>query len=242
MIEFISRQIQLENVEGYKLIRMINTFEGGVNYLDLQEMADHGLISNEWAEIILNLILTQTTPKQNEELKESSLHSKDENRAKKLTKFVSALKPGNYFWFKIVMAKEDLPIFESAESVRDFLYQKIDLDLLSLEFKKIEYLATLSLSLLQKLKRTNIYNEKIIENSAVSYYGIWKYSSKNTIYNDFINQVSKIEYLDDEKSYNNSKDLEIVFNPHKKNAGNVFNLSFFKEFLANQGKLTQHKN
>ena len=234
--------MKTENLLGYEVFLATNSFVGGLSYFDFKELGRLGFISEDWARVLLELIHQTKPPEQKEpailEGDPANIQRRQERRKKhshKLT-FIQVFKPGHYFWLRITARKNGNLQFQTIGAVRTALYRQPDPQLQMAELNNMEYMALLSLSLIFQAKKTYVWNEKILENSAMSEHGIWKFSDKNPIYLKFKEGDGLINYITGEESRINARELRFIFNAHELNFRNCLSLPLLKQLCAKTGK------
>lgn len=107
--------------------------------------------------------------------------------------------PGNYFWITVSKeaAKENTLHYEPANFVTRFVDKHMQLEECSFHLRKLKYMTLLAQSIVNRLKAVYYYHEKLIEQSAISEYGIWHYSEDNTFYKEYIKEKRNLTYVDE---------------------------------------------
>ena len=240
MIIFFYRQIKKDNPEGFKLIIQISSFPSGVSSRELEEINQESGLN--WKQLLSTLLQSQNestnlpkSPLDREISSPDTPSSKPRsNKLRTRTHFSnSTFRPGHYFWLEIMNPREEL-IFRPVEIVRTVLYENIYPELVRAEFEKLKSMAGIAVAFLDNVKAIHAYLEKMIENSAICKYGLWRYES------DFYQKISKrskhiISFNDPSQPTQTLKDLQSAFERHDSNFRSCYNLALLQRMIGGEG-------
>ena len=144
---------------------------------------------------------------------------------------ISTFRPGHYFWLEIMNPQEEELIFRPVEIVRTVLYENIYPELVRAEFEKLESMASIAVAFLDNVKAIHAYLEKMVENSAICKYGLWRYES------DVYQKISKrskhiISFNDPSQPTQTVKDLQSAFERHDSNFRSCYNLALLQRMIT----------
>ena len=192
----------------YELFIFICLFPAGLAYQDLEMLEIQKKIPPNWKYILLSFLTAKvnfddhvTTPGETPGLNVTEI---DRN----------SFKPDNYIWITIDKNPNNNDIyFVPTQFLTRYIENHLIEDCLEANIKKLEYIALLSLAIIEKAKLNYEYNEKLIEFSMVSHYGIWEIGERKyfDLYNDR-NQILYIKNLPYDQT-----NLKKCFQSHKSN-------------------------
>lgn len=169
------------------MVTFICLFPSGLSYQDMEELSLQGRIPSNWKSILISYLQAKKQP---EKLQAADDEQTDEEKQLERSDF----KPNNYIWINIL--KDPLTneiYFVPTQFVSRYIENNLKEDSYRQGIKKLEYIAILSLAMIEKAKANYDYNEKLIEFSSVSYYGIWR-PSQGRIFNVYSDN-NQIIYL-----------------------------------------------
>lgn len=175
-----------------------------------------------------------------EEEEEEKQEAEDDFPQAQPVRDVDVLKPGNYFWTVITKANHDTLYYQPAQFVNKYIDKKLKPEVVHLELRKLQYLTLISLSLIKRIKRINLYHEKLCENSSVSNHGIWTPNQNNTLYCKFIKDNRKLTYIDYPKEGADAFDLpriKKVFEFHESNFLSCIDAESIQMIIQTDGSL-----
>jgi len=153
----------------------------------MEELAHQERIPHNWQRLLISLLRRKQSLESSKVLDEET-PTGDETITK------SVFKPDNYIFLNITKDPTDEEIyFVPTQFVSRFIENNLIHEAYELAIRKLEYMTLLSLALIEKLKANFAYNEKLVEFSTVSTYGIWKIP-ENRLFNVY-SKKNKINYL-----------------------------------------------
>ena len=215
LILFQNRNIQEKQPEVYELIILLCLFPAGLSYQDLEELANHKKIPNNWTQILYDFL--EISP-------ESANQNDTSSIPKKITRkdFIS----NTYIWINVNKDPVDEEIwFVPSEFLTNYIEKNIlrTPEIAQHYLKMLEYMALLSTGIIEKAKSNYDYIENILECSAISTYGIWKPHQ--------IKETNRLQYL---RNHGFSFDkLKSLFNHHEVNFFNCLKLTNLLQIQQN---------
>jgi len=225
----------------YQIIVITCLFPGGLSFLDLEELASLGRISTNWKELLYAFLRTkslcnqylsqmpedqQTIPfEEKYKLIQQTLEDKN---VKKIGR--EDFKADNYIWVNI--NKDPLTgevWFVPTQFIIKFTERNLVQCCSHYTFKKLEYMALLSMGLIDKIKKVYGYHEKLMEFSAVSTYGLWRLKSPEL---GLTNPENRVKYLDGPE-YDFEK-LKTWFSCHESNFFSCFDLEGLNRIMSDK--------
>lgn len=242
---FLFSEIQTENQQGFDFIMRIGVYPGGLMVWDLRDLAKFELIPENWIEIFTKLLpeSQESAPGskhdsflENKSIELSSLSLNLKKGRSKKTEFQLPFNTGDYLWIQITkMPNNEGLFFKPIQAVNVFLYKKLQQEIREAEMKKLEYLTLLSLFLLDKLRGSSAYSERLLENSAVFRHGLWTIRETNTFYVKHVKDRAQILPFAEERGLKTPKEIQNFYNIHEQNLSSCLNLSVIKSCLEQKG-------
>lgn len=199
----------------YTLLMLLGLFPQGLAYQDLMELEVMNKIPMEWGKELSSFIEKKinhiqrfqeaSESKNSQDIDEKSKPSQENSNKINFPLLTS-------IWFTISRDEvNDEILFIPSDLLRRYV-EKLD-NISEYYIWKAEYLAALSVTLLEQIMKKGDYQEKIYEFSAVSRYGVWKISEGN-----------RVKYLDHRKF--NVKRLKRRFEHHEPHFLSCFESNF----------------
>ena len=242
----------MQDKQACALIVKLGVFPGGLTSLDLRELVRVGFISDDWRTTLSNLFPKETQ----DQTPQGKTDAISENRSfgpgtpkpgfkhspSQLMDQLS-INTGDFLWIQI----NKIPsigglLFKPSQAVHQFLLKELQQETQDAEFLKLEYLTLLSVSLLAKIRSLSVYNERLMENSAVCRHGLWEIAEDNTFYNKYLKDRSvMLSYLEG-SNIKTAKDILNIYNIHEPNLQSSLNIAVIKSRIANLGKYCSYFN
>jgi len=179
-------------------------FPAGLSYSDLEELENQHKIPKNWKSILLSFLTTKVNTDDHFETPSADIEEIDR----------SSFKPDNYIWITIEKNPQNNDIyFVPTQFLTRYIEDNLIEDSLDQNIKKLEYIALLSLAMIKAMKNSHEYDEKLIEFSTVSEYGIWKIHQGK--YFDLYVERNHCFYIKDIS--NDLTNLRKTFQSHKSN-------------------------
>ena len=188
------------------MIIFLCLFPAGLSYRDLELIAKQGKIPGNWKEILLSFLRKKSLCNQfyhqlaGSGGENNAVETSDGDQSQEKKKIErSDFKPDNYIWISINKDPIDNEIwFAPTQFLVRYVEKHLCEDFYNSNIEKLEYMAMLSLHIIERVKKHYDYIEKLLEFSAVSTYGIWRvcdgHKFSGSVCDNFINPLENYEY------------------------------------------------
>jgi len=223
MVRTTLDEIKTLGMKTYNLVTFMCLFPGGLSYEDMEELALQERIAANWKWVLISYLKPRKQSGPSGEVED------DEPLGSEKVLDRNDFKPDNYIWINIERDKTTNEIyFKPTQFVSRYIEKNLQEDSIEQAIKKLEYMTLFGLAMIEKAKANFDYNEKLVEFSGVSNFGVWK-PPHNTIFNIY-HEKNKHEYL-------NSLDLSLselkqYFNYHETNFLSCLELSTITNILS----------
>jgi len=237
----ILHKIKEEYFDAYYVILCICLYPSGLSFTDMEEMAAKGRITTSWKEILYSFLRTKSLCNQycsqvqkedgGVEPKPECPIAKDmiERQGKPIER--SDFKPDNYIWLNITKEPSGTEIWFVPTQFIIKIAEKYLTDCFAKQtLKKFEYMAIMSTSLINKIKKNYNYLEKLVEFSSVSSFGIWRLPAKGEMC--MLKDANLIQYID-KCEYDFDK-LKRWFSLHESNLFSCFDPDAIDRLVTNK--------
>ena len=214
-----------------------------MSYTDLEELSAKGRITTTWKEILLAFLKKKAICNQycSQEKKEGGeeegkfeagcpiMKETMERNGKPIER--SDFKPDNYIWLNITKDPVTNEVwFVPTQFIIKVVEKYLGDCFAKQTLKKFEYMAFLSTSLINKIKKNYNYCEKLVEFSAVSTFGIWRLPIKGEMC--MLKDADLIQYID-KQEYDFEK-LKQWFSLHENNFFSCFDPDAVQRVISNK--------
>jgi len=229
--------------DAYYVVICVCLYPSGLAFTDMEELSTKGRITKQWKEILLAFLKKKALSNQycEQEKKEGGEEEAKFDANSRVMKEIterggkpierSDFKPDNYIWLNITKDAVSGEVWFVPTQFIIKVVEKYCGDCFAKQtLKKFEYMAILSTSLINKIKKNYNYCEKLVEFSAVSTFGLWKLPIKGEMC--MMKDADLIQYIEN-KEYDFDK-LKQWFGLHENNFFSCFDPDAVQRVISNK--------